>query len=324
MDVLSEVLSICRSGQAVTARFELTAPWALRSEGVSGAMIRMSRGASFWIQLQGAEPLRVQAGDLLMLPLGAAHTLYSSPGVKIEAFSNLIARHAVGIMDENPLVFSHGGGGDLTDMFSAQLWFSAYCRHSVFSILPPLIHIRAQDMPLSSSLANTMESLILETLDRRPGWRLSAARMGELLLVNILREHLGKEAAMGEGWLRGLTDPPIARALMRMHREPQKAWTVDSLALDAGISRSRFSERFKALVGATPISYLTSHRMALAAGQIEAGTQHLSRIAEEAGYESEKVFSRAFRRWAGVTPSVYLQRETARMKAAAGGEASQD
>jgi len=318
MDVLSEVLSICRSERAVTARFVLTAPWGLHSAGVSGALIRMSRGAPYWIQVQGAQAVLVNPGDLVMLPLGTPHTIASTPGAHAEPFSRLIAQHAVGPRDENPLVFCHGGGGELTDMFSAQVWFSAYCRHSVFRILPPFIHIREEDLPIASCLATTMQSLVMETLAQRPGWRLSAGRMGELLLVNILREHLAKETAVGEGWLRGLTDPAISRAIVRMHREPQQRWTVDSLASEAGMSRSRFSARFKELVGATPIGYLTAHRMALAAEQLEAGALHLSQIAEAAGYESDKIFARAFRRWSGASPKAYLRRENTQRNALEG------
>lgn len=312
MDALSEVLDICRSERAVTARFALTAPWSLHSAGVSGAMIRMARGQAYWLQVQGQPPVRVEPGDLVMLPLGAAHTVASDLGVVAEPFSRLIARHAEGARDENPLVFSHGGGGAATEMFSALVWFSAYCRHSVFRILPPLIHIREKDLPLADCLAAAMQSLTLETLSRRPGWRLSAARMGELLLVNILREHLARETAGSEGWLRGLGDPAIARAMVCMHREPRRSWSVQALAAEAGMSRTRFSTRFKQLVGAAPIAYLTGHRMALAAQQLESGQLSTSRIAENAGYESPKVFARAFRRWCGQTPKAYLAREAAR------------
>lgn len=314
MDVLSEVLDICRSERAVTARFALSAPWSLHSAGVSGALIRMSRGAPYWIAVQGEAPRRVEAGDLVMLPQGAPHTIASAPGLAPEPFSKLIAQHAEGPAGENPLVFSHGGGGAPTDMFTARVWFSAYCRHSVFRILPPLIHIREQELPIAGCLAQTMQALVMETLARRPGWRLSAGRMGELILVNILREHLARETAMGAGWLRGLGDPAIARAIMCMHREPQQDWSLASLAREAGMSRSRFSDQFRELVGATPIGYLTAHRMALAAEQIEAGRLHLSQIADEAGYGSEKVFARAFRRWSGLTPSAYLKRASQQKK----------
>lgn len=315
MDTLSEVLSICRAERAVTAQFTLRAPWALQSTGVPGALIRLSQGAPYWIQLAGQEPVRVEAGDLLMLPTGAAHTLSSAPGLPATPFTQLIAQHADGPKDENPLVFSHGGCGEGTEVFSVLLWFSAYCRHSVFRLLPPLIHLRPAQLPIASCLASTMQSLIVETLNRRPGWRLSAARMGELLLVNILREQLGRPASASASWLRGLGEPSIARAIQCIHQAPANNWTVEELARESGLSRSRFAERFKALVGASPIGYLTEHRMALAAEQLEAGEMPASRIAEHAGYESTRVFARAFQRWAGLTPHAFVQRERERRKA---------
>jgi AraC-like DNA-binding protein len=309
LDPLSEVLALCRSERAVTARFALGAPWALQSAGVTGALLRLSRGAPYWITLAGQAPMRIEAGDLVLLAQGTAHTIGSAPGLAATPFAQLIATHAQGPKDENPLVFSHGGDGAATDMFSALLWFPAVCRHALFGILPPLLHLRARELPITGCLATTMQSLIVETLDRQPGWRLSAARMGELLMVNILREWFGRAAPMQAGWLRGLTDPAIARAIARMHGEPHHGWTVEGLASEAAMSRSRFSARFKELVGTSPIVYLTQHRMALAAEQLEARRHKLAQIAEQAGYESEKVFARAFRRWSGLTPSAYLRRE---------------
>ncbi len=317
MDVLSEVLAICRAERAVTARFHLSSPWGLHSNGVSGsAMIRMARGAPWWVQVAGSgAPLRVEPGDLVMLPLGAAHRMGSSPDAPAVPFAQLLTQRVPGARDEAPLELHHGGGGAGCEMFSALLWFSAYCRHSVLSILPPLIHVRASVLSTAVTLGSSMEALVTETLDQRPGWRLSASRMGELLLVNILREHLlngaGATGAAEAGWWRGLSDPAIARAIAAMHREPARGWTVESLAREAAMSRSRFSDRFKALVGDTPIGYLGAHRMALAAQQLEAGHLALAQVAQEAGYESDKVFARAFRRWAGLSPTAYAKREAA-------------
>ncbi len=321
MDVLSEILAICRAERAVTARFHLFAPWGLRSEGVtSSAVIRMARGAPWWIELPGmAGPLRVEPGDLVMLPLGTAHRMGSSPDVPTVPFSQLLAQRTPGARDEAPLILRHGGAGESCEMFSALLWFSAYCRHSVLRILPPLIHVRASELPMAGSLAGAMEALVTETLAQRPGWRLSASRLGELLLVNILREHLLRAVGSTDaGWWRALSDPAIARAITHMHRHPAQAWTVDALAREAAMSRSRFSERFKSLVGDTPMGYLSAHRMALAAEQLEAGRVPLAQVVQEAGYESDKVFARAFRRWSGLSPTAYAKRELAQRAAMEG------
>ncbi|SIQ12450.1 AraC family transcriptional regulator [Pseudacidovorax sp. RU35E] len=318
MDVLSDVLAICRAERAVTAHFSLGAPWALSSAGVPGVMLRISRGAPYWVQVHGESPVQVLEGDLLMLPLGSPHVLASSPGLAPTPFADLIAQHADGARDENPLVFRHGGDGAVTEIFSTLLWFSAYSRHAVLRLLPPLLHVRQGDMPAGGSLAGALQALVQETLSRRPGWRLSAERMGELLLVNILRERLGDAARAQAGWLRGLGDPAIARALQGIHHAPHDDWDIARLASAAAMSRSRFCLRFKSLVGSTPIGYLTAHRMTLAAEQLEAGRLTVAQAAAQAGYESDKVFARAFRRWSGLTPAAYLKRERARRQALGG------
>ena len=312
MDVLSEILAICRAERAVTARFRLSAPWGLRSEGVVGAaVIRMAFGAPWWIEVAGTSQwLRVEPGDLVMLPLGTPHRMGSAPDVTAVPLTQLMSQRTPGARDEAPLALSHGGGGETGEMSSALLWFSAYCRHSVLGILPPLIHVQAHGLSTAVGLAHTMDALVTETLNQRPGWRLSASRMGELLLVNILREHLAHTADAAQAhWWRGLSDPAIARAIAAMHRDPAQAWTVGLLAHHAAMSRSRFSDRFKALVGNTPMGYLGAHRMALAAEQLEAAHLPLSQIAQAAGYESAKVFARAFQRWAGLSPTAYAKRE---------------
>ncbi|HEX2547071.1 MAG TPA: AraC family transcriptional regulator, partial [Ramlibacter sp.] len=312
MDVLSDILAVCRSEHAAPARIALTAPWGLASTGVPGALVRFARGAPYWMEVQGEAPIQVAPGDLVLLPPMLPHRIVSQPGVPVATFDELIARHSDGPRDENPLVFALGGGGPGTELFSTQVWLSAYCRHTVLPLMQPFIHARAQDMVLAASLGALMESVTQECLARRPGWRLSAARMGELLLVNLLRAHLARHPAPGSGWLRGLADPGTARALQRMHRAPEQGWTLASLAREAGMSRTRFSERFRELVGTTPIGYLTAHRMALAAQALEEAAMPLARIAERAGYDSAKVFARAFRRWSGSPPSVWARREAQR------------
>ncbi|MGJ7488697.1 helix-turn-helix domain-containing protein, partial [Variovorax sp. LT2P21] len=149
---------------------------------------------------------------------------------------------------------------------------------------------------------------------QRPGWQLSAARMADLLLVHILCEHLYAQPqaqSQGEqlGRLRGLDDESIARAMSLMHERPEHPWSVATLAQASYLSRTIFSERFRALVGVTPMHYLGSYRMPLAAEKLKNRQLSLHQVAEAVGYASEKAFSRAFQRWTGMTPSAYARQQ---------------
>jgi AraC-like DNA-binding protein len=308
-DVLSHVLATYKSERAVTARFSLSSPWALHSTGVDGPLIRMCNGAPYWLTLDGAEPVPVAPHDIAMLPQGSAHTVSSAPGLEAMPFRDLIAAHSVGRHGDHPIVFSHGGGGQATELFSLHLWMPAEGLGSIIGSLPPLIVLRQAQISTTASLAQAMESLVNETVAQRPGWQLSAARMADLLLVHILCEHLYAEPqGQQTGRLRGLDDESIARAMSLMHERPEHPWSVATLAQASYLSRTVFSERFRALVGVTPMHYLGSYRMTLAAEKLKNRQLSLHQVAEAVGYASEKAFSRAFQRWTGMTPSAYARR----------------
>ncbi len=265
----------------------------------------MCTGAPYWIRVGDAEPVRVAPHDIAMLPHGSAHTVCSSPTLEPQPFRELITAHTVGRHGDHPIVFSHGKGGPATELFSLHLWMPATGLGSVIHSLPPLIVLRQQQIPTTASLALAMESLVNETVAQRPGWQLSAARMADLLLVHILCEHLYADPQMKTGRLRGLDDEAIARAMALMHERPSEPWSVGSLAQASHLSRTVFSERFRALVGVPPMHYLGSYRMTLAAEKLKNRQLSLQAVAEAVGYESEKAFSRAFQRWTGMTPSSY-------------------
>jgi len=118
-------------------------------------------------------------------------------------------------------------------------------------------------------------------------------------------------------WLAGLRDPFVGRALAALHRSPARAWTIESLARDAGLSRSAMAERFTQFVGRPPMHYLTNWRMQLAANHLLSGMDSIAVIANRVGYESEAAFSRAFKKLVGAPPSEWRRR-----RADNGGQAS--
>ena len=157
-------------------------------------------------------------------------------------------------------------------------------------------------------LESSLSLLIDESVSGRPGFQTIAERVADIVFVQAVRDHIASLPTNGSGWLRGLTDPQIARALSLVHGRPGEAWTVASLARAVALSRTGFAHRFRALVGSSVMEYVTARRMHVAAGMLARSREALPEIASEVGYESEVSFSKAFRRWAGLPPGQYRRR----------------
>ena len=128
------------------------------------------------------------------------------------------------------------------------------------------------------------------------------ARLADIVMTRIIRAWVESRPADLTGWLAAVQDPQIGLALARIHREPGRDWSVEALAAVAGISRSKFSERFTQLLDTSPARYLQQWRMRLAAAWLHSGAMTISQVAAELGYESDAAFSRAFKRFMGVSP----------------------
>jgi AraC-like DNA-binding protein len=153
---------------------------------------------------------------------------------------------------------------------------------------------------------------LAESKQPRMGGECVLGRLSELMFVDVVRRYLEALPADRTGWLAGLRDPFVGRALTALHRNPAHEWTLESLSREAGLSRSGLAERFVQFVGQPPIQYLASWRMQLAASLLRAGTDNVAEIANRVGYESEAAFSRAFKKVVGSPPSQWRkQREAA-------------
>lgn len=260
-------------------QFSLSSPWALHFTGIEGLLIRICTGAPYWIKASDKDPVFVDARDIAMLPHGGQH-----------------------------VISSHEDVSPATNAFSLYLWLPSKEQGLVIEDFPPLILLHERRMLLIGELALAMEVLVNETVAQGPDWQLSAARMADLLLAHVLCEHMNATPISKKGWLYGVANENIACALALIHEQAKRQWSLTSLADACHLSRAVFSERFRDLVGTTPINYLSSFRMTLAVEKLKRGQFTLRQIAEATGYKSEKNFSKAFHRWAGITPSTYLKR----------------
>jgi AraC-like DNA-binding protein len=180
----------------------------------------------------------------------------------------------------------------------------------VLAMLPEVVHV-----PLPQAGADRLTALVElavgEARDRRAGGRSVLLRIGELMFVEVVRRYLSSVRAEERGWLAGLRDPVVGRALALLHETPARSWTLDDLAREAGASRSVLTERFTHLVGRPPMHYLAAWRIQLASRRLSDGAAKISTVAGEVGYESEAAFSRAFKRLTGVAPAAWRSRQSA-------------
>lgn len=199
----------------------------------------------------------------------------------------------------------HNAPSEGSDFVCATLDFEGGVRHPVVAALPSLVVL-----PLRSvdGIEQTLALLFAETGRLRCGQRLLADRLFEVLLLQVLRWLLDHpdDGGMTEGLIQGLAHPKLARALTAMHEKPGAAWSLDSMAHAAGMSRSAFAAEFKLQVGVTPADYLLNWRVSLAQSMLLAGSS-IKLASEKLGYASAASFSRAFVQSMGLSPRAWLQ-----------------
>lgn len=272
-----------------------------------------------WGGLVGGPPVQLTSGDILLIPHGDPYVIASSAQLCAEAAPEVEA--ALGFFrqmasGELSLVVAEGGGGDVsTHLVCGFLGCDMRPFNPALSALPPLVHLRAQAGSSQDRLQGLIDYTLAETRRPRAGGLCVLVRLAELMFVEVVRRCLTEAPAAQSGWLAGLHDPIVGRALKLLHRRPTAAWTLETLAGEVGVSRSRLAECFTRFVGQPPMLYLTQWRLQLAARMLADGSGKVAAVAREVGYESEAAFSRAFKRFAGVPPAQW-RREAAQAQPA--------
>jgi AraC-like DNA-binding protein len=172
----------------------------------------------------------------------------------------------------------------------------------VFRTLPEVLVEHTGEDKIAELIASTVRQIIALVDSATPGSQLMLGRLMEMLFVEVLRRHIARLPSGSQGWFAAINDPIVGRALQLVHADPSKRWTAESLAREAGSSRTVLAERFNALLGRPPIDYVTSWRIQLAGERLRATEASIGKIGSDVGYESEAAFNRAFKRVTGVTP----------------------
>ncbi|HVQ14449.1 MAG TPA: AraC family transcriptional regulator [Vicinamibacterales bacterium] len=323
-DTLSEVLEAVRLTGALFFLVDASTPWVAEAPAATQLaptiLPRAQHIVSYhvvtqgacWCESHGHTPLRLETGDVLLVPHGHAYQLASTCGLRTgQSTDDALAWFRAMAGGQLPLVVTEGGDGpERLELVCGFLGCDALPLNPVLTALPALLRVRVQG-DSSSRLSALLQFAVAESSRASPGSRSVLLRIAELVFVEVLRSYLTSVQDGTPSWLGGLRDPVVGRALARLHAEPARAWTLPELAREAGASRSVLAERFASFVGHPPMLYLTRWRMQLAAGLLAAGTASVSAVAGEVGYESEAAFCRAFKKVTGVTPASWRSRRAA-------------
>jgi AraC-like DNA-binding protein len=316
MDALSDVLKSVRLEGAFYINAEFTAPWCIRGKCGQASVQQRLAGADHVVYFHfiaegackvrladGMQALDVAAGDLVLFPQDDRHLMGSDLQLAPLETENL--GYTPDAAGGDLIQMRHGGGGAATRFVCGYLACNRSVCRPLLGALPRVLRIPVGDAQASSLLRELLRAGVSESSASRPGGASMLAKLSELMFVEALRRYVENLPPQGKGWLAGVRDAQIGRALAMLHGDPGRAWTVEELARTVALSRSALAERFAALVGESPIQYLIRWRLALAAQMLRAGREAVARIAERSGYESETAFSRAFRREFGVGPAAW-------------------
>ncbi|MFE7528554.1 AraC family transcriptional regulator [Kitasatospora sp. NPDC057542] len=307
MDVLSDVITVARTGRPRSAYVRWHAPWRQQFASVPGsAGFQVILEGGCWLLSPHAAPVELSRGDVLFLPHGTGHTLADSPQTAVTAPACTPDNPELPGPYTSDTVDRLGQGGPATVVLCGAYRLDPSRTHPLLLTLPDLIHLSA-DPSRHPELPAAVQLLASEVGNPRLGTAATVPALLDTLLMYILRIWLAEQPTHGSttGWAAALNDPAVTAALHAVHQDPAAPWTVAKLAAEAGLSRATFARRFTSMIGQPPLGYLTWWRLTTAAHLLQATEAPLRSIAAQVGYTSEFAFANAFKRTHGLAPGAY-------------------
>jgi AraC-like DNA-binding protein len=298
-DVLSAVLQSVRFRGAVMCKSTLRSPWGFAVEGREFASFHHVVRGSGWLDVEGISgqwPL--VEGDLVILPHGNPHIVRDSPATPATRLDQLIAQsHLDGLGN-----LEAGGRGPETVLVCGGFHTEHRTSNPLMAALPPVLHLQGKQ---GGWLSTVLAFLAEESGSGAPGADAMIARLADVAFIQAVRSYFSSAEAHRAGMAVALEDPRIGAVLSAIHRRPEGPWTLGSLAKIAGMSRTAFASRFRALMGQAPLQYVADRRMEKARQLLRETTATIPEIAEWVGYESPVAFQRAFKRHTEVAPAAF-------------------
>jgi AraC-like DNA-binding protein len=297
MDPLSDILTMFTVQKVATIRFESAGSYALRFASYEhikfGAVL--TGHVRLWVE-GNPNPLELGPGDCYLLTDGLPYRTSNADNAPELDGNSFFA----GARGEDGIIRLGDGPPDKV-VIGGRFVFDEEGATWLREALPPMIHIKANS-PTAAPLRTTLALLGIEVGGGAPGESVMVDRLADILLIQALRAYLAESGPEQAGWLAGLADPKLARALRAFHKDVAVDWSVASLASAAGMSRSSFADRFKTIVGVSPLDYVTRWRMMRIRHALMRSDLAFSTIAANNGYRSRASCSQTFKRVFGQAP----------------------
>lgn len=300
MDVLSDIFETIRLRGTLYFRKDFTPPWGTTvPELGKAARFHHVVSGQCYISVDRAPPVMLQSGDFAIVPAGASHVLSGEPAIQAPPLEQVLAR--AGYRGEGVLALGAGNAAAGTQLVCGHFTFAEGSDHPVLRALPNLIVIPSAARTQRPWFDAVLRLLVEHVFGQHSGADAVVTRLSEIVFFEAIRS-AGDEAPQLRQLIQSFADPQIGQAVVLIHRDPKRNWTVEDLALSVGMSRTRFASSFHDAIGTGPITYLAEWRLQRAVQQLRSNRRSISEIAHANGYASAAAFSRAFSGRFGTSP----------------------
>lgn len=259
------------------------------------AMLHFVLDGTATITSSDGSTARLGKGDAAMLIYGDRHVIGDGADGATLVEMSLDGGDALA---EEPATIRLGDGRVGVSLMSAALDF-AY-------MSPAAAAIRAAPDLWAMRAVLSLDTALIAASLRGPGAKAFATALGNLLVVQGLREITDRYWRDTEIEVRAPGTRRIAAAVQLLHAHPDQRWTLPKIAQSVGLSRSSFAEAFTAQIGMPPGTYLSRLRLERAAQLLSSGAIPIAEVARRAGYAVPSSFVRAFTRQHGMSPKRYM------------------
>ena len=308
MDILDDILSTLNLKGALYFRTHFSGDWAITVPDLAGASrFHLVVQGTCHVTFRSGASVTLHPGDLVLIPRGREHILADAPGRPSAPLETVLEES--GYDGAGVFVLGDENETAATQLVCGHFSFRDGAEHALLSTLPDHVVTTASDRAKEPLLDETLRLIVRRIFTQAPGSTAAVKRLSESFFVELLRRGAERSSDMA-AVLSAMQDPHIGNALAKIHAAPESPWTVETLAAEVGMSRSRFADRFRDLLGQSPMAYLSEWRLQKALSLLDGSRASVQQIAVQSGYQSPAAFTRAFTAKFGTSPTNYRRQST--------------